>query len=80
MNRTDQLYVARHAIKPGLQHLEIQLSSRIGWMRAAVLGANDGIVSTASLVMGVAAAHSSRQNIFLTGVSGLISGAIAMAV
>ena len=48
MNRTDQLHVARQAIKPALQHLEIQRSSRIGWMRAAVLGANDGIVSTAS--------------------------------
>ena len=79
MNRTNQLYVARQAINPALQHLEIHRSSRIGWMRAAVLGANDGIVSTASLALGVAAAHSSRQSILLAGVSGLISGAMAMA-
>ena len=79
MNRTDELYVARQAIKPRLQHQELHRSGRIGWMRAAVLGANDGIVSTASLVLGVATAHSTRQSILLAGVSGLISGAMAMA-
>ena len=52
---------------------------RIGWLRAAVLGANDGIVSTASLMVGVAAAHASTHSILLTGVAGLVAGAMAMA-
>jgi VIT1/CCC1 family predicted Fe2+/Mn2+ transporter len=52
---------------------------RIGWLRAAVLGANDGIVSTASLMVGVAAAHASIHNILLTGVAGLVAGAMSMA-
>lgn len=52
---------------------------RIGWLRAAVLGANDGIVSTASLMVGVAAAHASAHSILLTGVAGLVSGAMSMA-
>lgn len=54
-------------------------SGRVGWLRAAVLGANDGIVSTASLIVGVAAAGSSQQAIVLAGVSGLIAGALSMA-
>ncbi|MFP8779842.1 VIT family protein [Hydrogenophaga sp. RWCD_12] len=54
-------------------------SDRIGWLRAAVLGANDGIVSTASLVLGVAAAGADHRTILLTGVSGLIAGAMSMA-
>lgn len=52
---------------------------RIGWLRAAVLGANDGIVSTASLVVGVAAAESSRANVLLAGFAGLVAGAMSMA-
>ena len=60
-------------------HIEHHNSSRIGWMRAAVLGANDGILSTASLLLGAAAANSSRQSILLAGVAGLMSGAMAMA-
>lgn len=52
---------------------------RIGWLRAAVLGANDGIVSTAGLVVGVAAAHTSAHNVLLTGVAGLVAGAMSMA-
>jgi VIT1/CCC1 family predicted Fe2+/Mn2+ transporter len=52
---------------------------RIGWLRAAVLGANDGILSTASLIVGVAAANSSHNNILLAGVAGLIAGAMSMA-
>jgi len=60
-------------------HRELHRSERIGWLRAAVLGANDGIVSTASLVVGVAAAHSSRQQILLSGVAGLVAGALSMA-
>lgn len=60
-------------------HVEQHFSQRIGWLRAAVLGANDGIVSTASLVVGVAAAHSARSGILLAGVSGLVAGAMSMA-
>lgn len=51
----------------------------IGWLRAAVLGANDGIVSTASLLLGVAAANSSQENLLVTGVAGLVAGAMSMA-
>lgn len=58
---------------------ESHRSKHIGWLRAAVLGANDGIVSTASLIVGVAAANSSHQNILLTGIAGLVAGAMSMA-
>jgi VIT1/CCC1 family predicted Fe2+/Mn2+ transporter len=58
---------------------EAHRSEHIGWLRAAVLGANDGIVSTASLIVGVAAANTSHQNILLTGVAGLVAGAMSMA-
>jgi VIT1/CCC1 family predicted Fe2+/Mn2+ transporter len=54
-------------------------TGRIGWLRAAVLGANDGIVSTASLVLGVAAAHATHSNILVAGVAGLVAGAMSMA-
>lgn len=54
-------------------------STRIGWLRAAVLGANDGILSTASLVLGVAAAHGSRSDILVAGMAGLVAGAMSMA-
>ena len=54
-------------------------SERIGWLRAAVLGANDGIVSTASLVIGIAAAQSSREQVLVAGVAGLVAGAMSMA-
>ncbi len=54
-------------------------SHRIGWLRAAVLGANDGIVSTASLIVGVAAAGTGRNNILIAGIAGLVSGAMSMA-
>jgi len=60
-------------------HPEHHLGDRIGWLRAAVLGANDGIVSTASLVLGVAAAGADHRTILLTSVSGLIAGAMSMA-
>lgn len=62
-----------------VQHGEHHHSDRIGWLRAAVLGANDGIVSTASLVLGVAAAGAEYRTILLTSVSGLIAGAMSMA-
>ncbi len=52
---------------------------RIGWLRAAVLGANDGILSTASLVLGVAMAHTSHNNVLIAGVAGLVAGAMSMA-
>lgn len=52
---------------------------RIGWLRAAVLGANDGIISTASLLIGVAAAHTSYNGIYIAGIAGLIAGAMSMA-
>ncbi len=61
------------------RHLERHRTDRIGWLRAAVLGANDGIVSTASLVVGVAAANASPGNILITGVAGLVAGAMSMA-
>jgi VIT1/CCC1 family predicted Fe2+/Mn2+ transporter len=60
-------------------HRENHLVERIGWLRAAVLGANDGIISTASLILGVAAAAVSRNDILLTGVAGLVAGAMSMA-
>ncbi len=54
-------------------------TGRVGWLRAAVLGANDGILSTSSLVLGVAAAHASRNNLLIAGISGLVAGAMSMA-
>jgi VIT1/CCC1 family predicted Fe2+/Mn2+ transporter len=54
-------------------------TGRIGWLRAAVLGANDGILSTSSLVLGVAAAHATHSNVLVTGVAGLVAGAMSMA-
>ena len=60
-------------------HTEIHNVDRIGWLRAAVLGANDGIVSTASLIVGVAAASAKPGDILLTGVAGLVAGAMSMA-
>ena len=61
------------------RHPERHLVARIGWLRAAVLGANDGLVSTASLVVGVAAAEASRGGILIAGVAGLVAGAMSMA-
>ena len=60
-------------------HHELHRTSRIGWLRAAVLGANDGIVSTASLIVGVASAAASRQEVLVAGVAGLVAGALSMA-
>ena len=58
---------------------ENHLVERIGWLRAAVLGANDGIVSTASLIVGVAAAAASQSDVLIAGVAGLVAGAMSMA-
>ena len=60
-------------------HPELHLIERVGWLRAAVLGANDGIVSTASLIVGVAAASQGRKEVFVAGVAGLVAGAMSMA-
>lgn len=62
-----------------MPHSEIHKTHRIGWLRAAVLGANDGIVSTASLVLGVAAAGANTASIMVAGVAGLVAGAMSMA-
>ena len=62
-----------------MRHRERHKSGRIGWLRAAVLGANDGIVSTASLVVGVAAAGATRHEVLVAGVAGLVAGAFSMA-
>ena len=62
-----------------VRHKERHRTGRIGWLRAAVLGANDGIVSTASLVLGVAAAHATHSNVLVAGVAGLVAGAMSMA-
>jgi VIT1/CCC1 family predicted Fe2+/Mn2+ transporter len=61
------------------RHIERHRTDRIGWLRAAVLGANDGIVSTASLVLGVAAAHGTHQAVMVAGIAGLVAGAMSMA-
>ncbi len=62
-----------------MRHAETHRTHRVGWLRAAVLGANDGIVSTASLVLGVAAAGSDSEGILVAGVAGLVAGAMSMA-
>jgi VIT1/CCC1 family predicted Fe2+/Mn2+ transporter len=62
-----------------MRHREFHRTTRIGWLRAAVLGANDGIVSTASLIMGVAAADASRDAVLVAGLAGLVAGAMSMA-
>ncbi|RXF75583.1 VIT1/CCC1 transporter family protein [Hansschlegelia zhihuaiae] len=62
-----------------LAHSEVHMVQRIGWLRAAVLGANDGLVSTASLVVGVAAAGSGRTEVLIAGLAGLVAGAMSMA-
>ncbi len=62
-----------------LERPERHRTDRVGWLRAAVLGANDGILSTASLVLGVAAAHGSRSDVLVAGIAGLVAGAMSMA-
>jgi VIT1/CCC1 family predicted Fe2+/Mn2+ transporter len=62
-----------------LSIIERHRTGRIGWLRAAVLGANDGIVSTSSLILGVVAAHAAHNNVMIAGVAGLVAGAMSMA-
>jgi VIT1/CCC1 family predicted Fe2+/Mn2+ transporter len=66
-------------VRPLIPHRERHRTERVGWLRAAVLGANDGIVSTASLVVGVAAAHGTSHDILVAGVAGLVAGTMSMA-
>jgi vacuolar iron transporter family protein len=73
------LSASARAHRAARRHAEQHRTSRIGWLRAAVLGANDGIVSTGSLMLGVAAASASHGNILVTGVAGLVAGAMSMA-
>ncbi len=61
------------------KHIEVHYGHRVGWLRAAVLGANDGVVSVASLIVGVAAAGANSQTLLITGAAGLIAGAMSMA-
>jgi vacuolar iron transporter family protein len=68
-----------YSTKMARRHAERHRGHRIGWLRAAVLGANDGVVSTASLLVGVSAGGSSHANIMLVGIAGLVAGAMAMA-
>lgn len=73
------LIIDESLLRKAMRHFEFHKSHRIGWLRAAVLGANDGIVSTASLMIGVAAAHANPSTIMLTGLAGLVAGAMSMA-
>lgn len=66
-------------MEPPARHREVHRTDRIGWLRAAVLGANDGIVSTASLLVGVAAANVGRAEVLVAGTAGLVAGAMSMA-
>lgn len=66
-------------INMAVRHRERHVTGRIGWLRASVLGANDGIVSTASLIVGVAAANAVRGDVLIAGVAGLVAGAMSMA-
>lgn len=67
------------SVRPRARHREQHRTERVGWLRAAVLGANDGIVSTASLVIGVAAAAAGRGEVLVAGVAGMVAGAMSMA-
>src|ERR1700720_3488395 len=75
--REDQ--VVKEASRMPVRHRERHRTEHTGWLRAAVLGANDGILSTASLVLGVAAGHGTRSNVLVAGVAGLVAGAMSMA-
>lgn len=62
-----------------MRHIEVHRTAHVGWLRAAVLGANDGLISTASLVVGVAASGTGRSAVLVAGVAGLVAGAMSMA-
>ena len=63
----------------GRRPMERHVVGRLGWLRATVLGANDGVLSTSSLILGVSSAHAPHESVLIAGVSGLVAGAIAMA-
>ncbi len=71
--------ITRNPRRTGLRTREQHRTGRIGWLRAAVLGANDGILSTSSLVLGVAAAHGTHTSVVIAGTAGLVAGAMSMA-
>jgi len=77
IDRQSAIYRRKPAMRP--LHREFHLIQRIGWLRAAVLGANDGIISTASLVVGVAAAATNPSEVLVAGAAGLVAGAMSMA-
>jgi len=79
LNRNFQGTQIKEASRMPVRNKERHRTERIGWLRAAVLGANDGILSTSSLVLGVAAAHSTHSNVLVAGVAGLVAGAMSMA-
>jgi VIT1/CCC1 family predicted Fe2+/Mn2+ transporter len=70
---------SKHFDPAARRHHERHVGERVGWLRAAVLGANDGILSTAGLVIGVASAEAARSNVMIAGVAGLVAGALSMA-
>jgi vacuolar iron transporter family protein len=72
-------FAAEGGLKMLVANKELHRTGRIAWLRAAVLGANDGILSTSSLVLGVAASHATHSNILVAGVAGLVAGAMSMA-
>lgn len=77
--RRDAALAGDGVMAPAIAHQAHHRTHRTGWLRAAVLGANDGVVSTASLLVGVAAAHTARGGVLLAGIAGLVAGAMAMA-
>ena len=79
LGSSNEIENARPQLSGIQQHSEIHRVARIGWLRAAILGANDGIVSTASLIVGVAASGADKSSILIAGIAGLASGAFAMA-
>jgi hypothetical protein len=72
-------FLAREGVTMPVGTKEHHHTDRIGWLRAAVLGANDGILSTSSLVLGVAAAQATHRNLLIAGMAGLVAGAMSMA-
>jgi vacuolar iron transporter family protein len=72
-------FLIKEASRMPVRSKEQHRTGRAGWLRAAVLGANDGILSTSSLVLGVAAAHATHSNVLVAGVAGLVAGAVSMA-
>src|ERR1019366_1580232 len=79
LNRNFQGTQIKEASRMPVRNKERHRTERIGWLRAGVLGANDGILSTASLVLGVATAHGTHNNILVAGAAGLVAGAMSMA-